>query len=137
MNRKTALFAAFIAASAFVCQGANAGEAGTKLKIVQIGVGAAATAGYFAIGGWKWDGWNYNSGLTRLGAAGVTTMGCAAVTPIVATIVLDRPLTMREAHVVIADCVIPFVGGWLVNQAYDAHPEWEPQPMKKHHKKKK
>jgi hypothetical protein len=135
MNRKIALFAAFVAAFAFLCQGANAHES-KKLKIVQIGVGAAATAGYFAIGGWKWDGWNYSNGFTRFGAGVATTIGCAAVTPIVGTIVLNRPLTMREAHVVVADCVIPFVGGWLVNAAYDAHPEWEPQPVKKHHKKK-
>ena len=135
MNRKIALFAAFVAAFAFLCQGADAHES-KKLKIVQIGVGAAATAGYFALGGWKWNGWNNTNGLTSAGAATVTTIGCAAVTPIVATIVLNRPLTMREGHVVFADCVLPFIGGWLVNQAYDAHPEWEPRPVRKHHKKK-
>jgi hypothetical protein len=135
MNKKLSVFAAVIAASAFFCQGADARD--VRLKVVQVGVGAASTAGYFAIGGWKWDSWRYGSGFTRLGAGVVTTMGCAAVTPMVATVVLNRPLTMREGHVVIADCVIPFVGGWLVNAAYDAHPEWEPgKPMKKHHKKK-
>jgi hypothetical protein len=135
MNRKLSVFAAVIAASAFFCQGANAHD--MRLKVVQAGVGAASTAGYFAIGGWKWDSWRYSSGLTRVGAGVITTMGCAAVTPMVATVVLNRPLTMREGHIVIADCIVPFVGGWLVNAAYDAHPEWEPQPMKKHGKKKK
>jgi hypothetical protein len=135
MNRKFAVFAALTAAFLFTGQAAKAGEP-LKLKVAQIGVGAAATAGYFAIGGWKWDGWRYNSGLTRLGAAGITTIGCAAVTPMVATVLLNRPLTMREGHVVIADCIVPFVGGWLVNRAYDAHPEWEPGKPVKHHKKK-
>ena len=32
---------------------------------------------------------------------------------------------MREAYVMTADCVIPFVGDWLMNQAFNAHPEWE------------
>jgi hypothetical protein len=59
----------------------------------------------------------------------------------VATVVLGRPLTQREAHVMIGSCVVPIVGGWLVNEAYEAHPEWEPAaaPAAKtpHGKKKK
>jgi hypothetical protein len=136
MTKRLGVFAAVIAVSVMFCQGAQAHDDSTKLKVVQIGVGAASAAGYYAIGGWHWNRWDYSSGLTRLGAGVATTIGCAALTPIVATVVLNRPLTMREGHVVFADCLIPFIGGWLVNQAYDAHPEWEPQPMKKHHKKK-
>jgi len=56
---------------------------------------------------------------------GLTTVGCMALAPIVGTIVVQRELTMREAYVMTADCVIPFVGGWLMSQAFDAHPEWE------------
>jgi hypothetical protein len=141
MNRKFALFAAAIAAIAFTWQGASAHEhhGGKKLAAVAIGVGAASTAAYFAINNWKWS-WNNSSGLTSLGAAGATTLGCAALSPMVATVVLNRPLTFREAHYLIASCVLPVIGGWLVNQAYDAHPEWEPgytPGMKKHHGKKK
>jgi hypothetical protein len=38
--------------------------------------------------------------------------------------------------------VVPIVGGWLVNEAYNAHPEWEPgvkkaRPYKKKAKKSK
>jgi hypothetical protein len=32
---------------------------------------------------------------------------------------------MREGDVLAVSCVIPIIGGWLVNAAYDAHPEWE------------
>ena len=61
-----------------------------------------------------------------------------AVSPMVATMVVNRPLTMREAHVLVASCVLPIVGGWLVNEAYDAHPEWEAGavPVVKHHRKR-
>ena len=142
MNRKFAIFAALIAAFAFTCQVADAHEhlrKGKKLKAVAIGVGAASTAGYFAINKWKWDGWNNSSGMTSLGAWGVTAMGCAAISPMVATVVLNRPLKFQEAHYLIASCVLPVVGGWLVNQAYAAHPEWEPgyKPHGKKHGKKK
>jgi hypothetical protein len=52
---------------------------------------------------------------------------------------VNRPLKFQEAHYLIASCVLPVVGGWLVNQAYAAHPEWEPGYKlhgKKHGKKK-
>jgi hypothetical protein len=141
MNRKFAIFAALIAAFAFTCQVADAHEhkrGGKRLKAVAIGVGAASTAGYFAINDWKWT-WNNGSGLTQAGAWGLTTVGCMAVSPIVATVVLKRHLKFQEAHYLLASCVLPVVGGWLVNQAYAAHPEWEPgyKPHGKKHGKKK
>ena len=143
--KKLALFAAIVAAFAFASQSADAHShrhINKKLKVVAIGVGAASTATYFAINDWKWNGWSNSSGLTRLGAWGATTLGCAAVSPIVGTIVLNRPLTMREAHVLVGSCVVPIVGGLLVNAVWEAHPEWEAgQPAHhgkkmRHHKKK-
>ena len=145
MKRSFALAAAAIAAFAFTVQAANAGgrrHIDKRITAVAIGTGAASTAAYFAINDWKWK-WDNGSGLTSLGAWGVTTMGCAAVSPMVATVVLNRPLTNREAGVLIGSCVLPIIGGWLVNEAYNAHPEWEPgyKPVvykkKWHHKKKK
>jgi hypothetical protein len=128
MNRKFAIFAAVIAAFAFLCQGADAHDrrhVDPRLTAVSIGVGAASTATYFAITDWKWNGGG-NSGLGNWGAWGVTTGGCIAVSPIVATVVLNRPLKYREAHILAASCVIPFVGGWLVNEAYNHHVLWAP-----------
>jgi hypothetical protein len=138
MNRKLAIFASVIAVFAFAAQGAEAHShwhAKKKLAAVAIGVGAASTVAYFAINDWHTGGWNNSSGLTPLGAWGITTIGCAAVSPMVGTVVLDRPLTMREAHILIGSCVIPLVGGWLVNQAYKAHPDWDPG-SKPHHRMK-
>ena len=144
MNRKFAIFAAVIAAFAFTSQGADAKgrhHINKRLAAVAIGVGAASTATYFAINDWRWNGWNNSSGFTRLGAYGLTTIGCAAVSPMVATVVLNRPLTQREAGILIGSCVLPIVGGWLVNEAYAAHPDWDPSykphHWKKHHGKKK
>lgn len=132
MKRTFALATAIVAALAFAGQ-ANAGEwrhhrghhVDKRLAAVAIGTSAAATVGYFAINDWKWK-WNNGSSLTSLAAYGATTMGCAAVAPMVATVVLNRPLTMREGHTLIGSCVVPIIGGWLVSEAYDAHPNWEP-----------
>ena len=137
MKRSLAVFAALVAVFAFTCQVASAHDGGKKfkLKAVAIGTGAAAAAGYFAINNWQWNSWNNSSGLSQAGAIGFTTMGCAAVSPMVATVVLNRPLTMREAHYLVASCVVPIIGGWIVNAAYDAHPEWEPG-VKRHGKRK-
>lgn len=143
MNKRLAILAAVIAAFAFTCQSADAKgrkhHIDKRISAVSIGVGAASTAGFFAINNWKWN-WDNSSGLSRWGAWGITTLGCAAVSPMVATVVLDRPLTQREAHVMMGSCVVPLIGGWLVNEAYEAHPEWEPAAApaaKKPHGKKK
>lgn len=140
MIRKSVVFAALIAAFAFSSQAAQAHSPDKKkLAVVAIGVGATSTAAYFAINKWRWNGWNSGaSGLTSLGAYGATTMGCAAISPMVATVVLERPLTMREAHTLVGSCVVPIVGGLLVNAIWDAHPEWEParRAERGRHKKK-
>lgn len=133
MNRKLALFAAMIAVFAFTSQAADAHgrkHVSKRLTAVSIGVGAASTAAYFGINDWRTNGWNNSSGLTQWGAWGITTLGCAAVSPIVATMVLNRPLRYREAHILVGSCVVPIIGGWLVNEAYNAG--WMTAPDESH-----
>lgn len=135
MKRTVALAAAVIAAFAFTVQSADAGSrrhVDKRVTAVAIGAGAASTAAYFAINDWKWK-WQGGRYMTSLAAWGMTTVGCAAVSPMVATVVLNRPLSNREAGVLLGSCVVPIVGGWLVNEAYNANPSWEPaaKPAKK------
>jgi hypothetical protein len=139
MIRRVSLFAAAVATFAFTGQAAEAGEThhiDKRLAAVSLGVGAAATAGYFALDDWHWK-WQNVNGLTRLAAWGATTIACAAVSPMVATVVLKRPLTQREAGILLGSCIVPIVGGWLVNEAYEAHPEWDPAYKPPHAKKKR
>lgn len=138
MNRKLAFLAAATAAFVFAGQSAQAGgrnHVDKRVAAVAVGAGVASTAAYFAINDWHWKWGNNGSGLTQLGAYGAITIGCAAVSPIVATVVLKRQLTNREAHVLLGSCVVPVVGGWLVNAAYNAHPEWEPGYKPAKHRK--
>lgn len=68
-----------------------------------------------------------------------TTLGCMATEPMVATVALNRPLKYREAHILMGSCLIPFVGAWLVNEAYNTGWLWAPdeQPVRKARRKKK
>ena len=56
--------------------------------------------------------------------------------PIIGTVWLNRPLTPREAYVGMANCAVPFIGGWIVD-AILPHDAWTdgtpPKPMR-HHK---
>jgi len=130
MVRKLALLAAVLAAFGVLPGPAEAGgghkDAKAALTATQIGVGAASTALYFGINDWNWKWDSARAGITQTGAIAATTLGCAAVSPMVATALLQRPLKYREAHELIAGCVIPFVGSWLVEQAYDHHILWAP-----------
>ena len=143
MKRCVALAAAVIAAFVFTMPTAEAGGRGRiakEVKVAAIVTGAAATATYFSLNAWNWR-WDNAYGMTSLAVYGATTLGCIAVAPMVGTVLARRPMTMREGHILAGSCVIPIIGGYLVNAAYKAHPEWEPSPapvkMKKAKKKMK
>jgi len=44
-----------------------------------------------------------------------------ALTPIVSR-QSSSASSRREVHAMLADCIVPFVGGWLMNAYFDAHP---------------
>ncbi|MGH6683611.1 MAG: hypothetical protein ACRECA_06750 [Pseudolabrys sp.] len=144
MVRKFVVFIVALAAFAFIAQAADAHshkkiahkKIDPRLTVSSIGVGAASTATFFAISHGKH--WHYGP-LASGTAWGLTTMGCMAVSPMVATVVVNRPLSYREAHVLLASCVLPVVGGWLVNEAYNNGTLWAPdeKPAHKHRHHKK
>ena len=132
MKRLLGILTLAIAATALLCQSANADwfrhRGDPAVKAAGITVGAAATVGYFALNDWKLGGgWNTkrSTGLTSGGAFMLTTIGCVALSPMVATACARRPLTHREAHVLAGSCIVPIIGGLLVNAVWDAHPEWD------------
>ena len=140
MKRIFALAAALLAATTLTLQTAEAGgkrHLDDRLKVVAVASGAAATVTYFAINEWKWK-WQHGDVFPgQWGAIAGTTLGCAAVSTMVGTAVVKRPLTQREGHVLVGSCVVPIIGGYLVNAAYNANPHWEPQPAVVKKKRKK
>ena len=144
MVGKVACVVAAVAALSLSYGPANAGgrhhhKDKVALTVAGIGAGAAATATYFALNDWNWKWDSARHGITATGAYVGTTIGCAAVSPMIATALLDRPLKSREAHELLAGCVVPVIGPWLVEKAYDNHVLWAPdeEPAKAKRKWKK
>ena len=84
-------------------------------------VGAGATATYFGIRTHHGHsrGWGGTGKISPAGAYALTAVGCAAVSPIVGTVVTGRQLTQREVFVSTANCAVPIVGGWAMNYWFD------------------
>lgn len=123
--------AALILAMGLQGQAARAGEHSAwsflfgnqdpRLTATGISIGVAGDAATYAL--------VHKHGVpaTRMASPGfafaVTSYGCAVVYPIVATVVMRRALTPREAYMGIANCIIPFVGGWIVDATLP-HTAW-------------
>lgn len=70
-------------------------------------------------------------------AYGITAFGCAVLYPILGTIAVNRPLTPREAYVGIANCVVPIIGGWIVDASLP-HTAWNdgvPERLHRHYRR--
>ncbi len=97
------------------------GHEDPRLTATGIGIGVATTGASYAL--------THKHGVPAVrtmspGAAfAVTTFGCMVLYPIIGTIAVHRELTPREAYSGIAGCVIPFVGGWIVDKTLP-HNAW-------------
>lgn len=109
-----------------------------RLTYVGIGLGAATTAGGILLT--QKHGTPPHRPVTDLGAFGITTGACIVAYPFIGTVVLNRPLTPREAYIGMAECIVPIIGGWFVD-TYLPHTAWydgtppAPPPHKAHHHK--
>ena len=60
---------------------------------------------------------------------GLTTVGCMALSPIIGGLLVSynekRELRSSEVFMMVGDCVVPIIGGWLMKAAFDAHPQWD------------
>jgi uncharacterized membrane protein len=92
-----------------------------NVRVGTTGVNSVAT-GTYASQAYRGGGYQGASAAAAWGAG--TTFGCFALSPIVAGALVNanehRELTSREVHVMIADCTIPFVGGWLMGKYWDS-----------------
>src|ERR1700761_2397615 len=140
MKKMLSAVALGAAVAVLLAPGARAGEfqlfpGDPRLIAPGVVVGAATTGAYFAI---RNQGGSPHR-ITELGAFGLSTVGCMALTPIASGIVVQRELTRREVHEMLANCIVPFVGGWLVDAYFDAYPERDSVPpparvaMRHHH----
>ena len=60
---------------------------------------------------------------------GLTTVGCFALSPIIGGQLVshneNRELRSSEVFMMVGDCVVPFIGGWIAKAAFDANPHWD------------
>jgi H+/Cl- antiporter ClcA len=60
---------------------------------------------------------------------GLTTIGCFALSPIIGGMLVSmnekRELKSSEVFMMVGDCVVPIIGGWLMKAAFDANPQWD------------
>ncbi len=60
---------------------------------------------------------------------GATTVGCIALSPIIGGLLVShnekRELRSSEVFMMTADCIVPFIGGWVMKAAFDANPHWD------------
>lgn len=123
MNRMFVVIAAAFAAFVFTAQTADAGQRKAIDPVID--------ADNFWLGA-AWTGAAVAMAKPVAPVVIATTMGCMATSPMVATVVLKRPLKYREAHILMGSCLVPFVGAWIVNEAYNNGWLWAPdeQPVR-------
>jgi hypothetical protein len=85
-----------------------------------IGIGTGV-ASYYAT---KKIGFPQHRPMSVGAAYGITTFACAVATPFVGTFLLNRPLTPREMYVSVGDCIVPFIGGYIVDNYLLPHDAW-------------
>ena len=99
-----------------------------SVTAAQIIVGGSMTGAFFALTCHHGHCSNFGTG-ANLKWYGLTTVGCMALTPMVGAAFVawneHRELRSSEAMMMLADCVVPIIGGLIVKSAYDAHPEWD------------
>jgi hypothetical protein len=127
--RRAAIVASLIAAAVVVNRPASAEDfflfqrhPKIDRRVATVGIGASivGTGAYFAIK----EG--HNGPSPDWSAWGITTVGCMVLGPMVAAaFVPERQLTSREVLVMEGSCIVPIVGGLLVNGLFDANPQWE------------
>ena len=68
-------------------------------------------------------------------AWGVTSYACAVVYPFVGTIALNRMLTPREMYDGVGDCIVPVIGGMIVDAILPHDPWTDGTPVRpaRHH----
>jgi hypothetical protein len=135
MKKRFLALAMAVATFGLVSQGGTAnafllGDRSPNVTTGQIIAGGGMTAAYLAL--------NCHHGFrhchrftsrTSLKWYGLTTIGCFALSPIIAGGLVSynehRELKSSEVFMMMADCVVPIIGGWVMKSAFDANPQWD------------
>lgn len=130
-----ALVTAAVAALGLMMQGGSAQafllkDRSPNVQAGQIIAGAAMTAAYWAaVCNHSFNHCARFDSPRSLKYFGLTTVGCFALSPIIGGLLVSaneqRELRSSEVFMMVADCVVPIVGGWVAKAAFDANPQWD------------
>jgi hypothetical protein len=135
MKKHLAALAMLAAAFSFVLPTSKANafllnDRSPNVQAAEIIVGLSMSGAYFALT--CNHGFNHCARFTSHQALkwyGLTTVGCLALSPMVGAALVGmnehRELKSSEVFMMMADCVVPIIGGWVAKAAFDAHPEWD------------
>jgi hypothetical protein len=124
--------AAGVAMFGLVAQGGSAQafllqDRSPSVTAAQIVIGAGTFGAYLALT--NHDNGKIFSGKFSWKWYGLTTVGCMALTPMLGAALVahneGRELRSSEVFMMGADCLVPFVGGWIAKAAFDANPHWD------------
>jgi hypothetical protein len=120
-----------VLALGLMCQAADARDkkpvrdtaaSAQKLQATGLVVGAGATATYLTQA-CRHDHCHFSA---KWFAA--TTVGCMVASPMLGAAIIGitehRELLASEVFNAEANCLVPFIGGWISDAAFAAHPEW-------------
>src|ERR1041384_869074 len=133
--KKTLLGLALLGLASFglVAQTSNANafllnDRSPNVTAGQIIAGGGMTAAYLALNCRHRHCHRFTS-KTSLKWYGLTTVGCMALSPIIAGAFVSanehRELRSSEVFMMAGDCVVPILGGLFWRAAFAAHPEWD------------
>lgn len=104
------------------------GRRSPNVFVGQLVAGGGMTAAYFALT-YRHGHFAKFTSTRSLKWWGLTTVGCFALSPIVAGALVSanehRELRSSEVFAMLGDCVVPILGGIVMQAAFDAHPEWD------------
>jgi hypothetical protein len=58
---------------------------------------------------------------------------CAASALMIDSLRKHRELKLSEAHIIVAGCFLPIIGGLIMKRLYDEHPDWDLLPTETPH----
>ena len=139
-----ALATAAVAALGLMVQGGSAQafllkDRSPNVQAGQIIAGLGMTAAYYsAICNNNFSRCARFSSARSLKYYGLTTVGCFALSPIIGGMLVShneqRELRSSEVFMMLGDCVVPIIGGWIAKAAFDANPQWDAGTGRSHKK---
>jgi multisubunit Na+/H+ antiporter MnhB subunit len=134
MKKRLLALAAAVAMFGLAAQSGTAnafllGGRSPNVTAAQLVIGAGTTGAYFALTRHHHHHHHHNKFHFSAKWYGLTTVGCMGLTPILGAALVGanegRELKSSEVFIMIGDCAVPILGGWVMQSMFAANPQWD------------